>query len=99
MVVRGARNYYKMKGIALCVLSISLALTGVSGSNGGSLVLSSVSRELDLTTPLVQQKVTMVIENTGSNAVSEFKFTVDPSFASKTSFVGAKVSSNKCTPH
>ncbi len=88
-----------MKGTALYVLSLALALTGVSGSNGESLVLSSVSRELDLTTPLVQQKVTMVLENTGSTAVSQFKFTVDPSLASKTSFIGAKVSSNKCTPH
>lgn len=84
-------------GLSLCVLVVTLvAFTGgaLADNGGGNIVLSSVSREVDLTTPLVQQKVTMVIENKGSSAVTQFSYSVDPSLSSKTSYLSAKVSSN-----
>ena len=70
---------------------LALTLTGAHASNGENFVLSSVSREIDLTTSLVQQKVTMVIENQGDSAASQFTYTVDPSMGSKVSYIGAKV--------
>ena len=70
---------------------LALSLNGGHAGNGENLVLSSVSREIDLTTVLVQQKVTMVVENQGDSAVSQFTYTVDPSMGSKASYVGAKV--------
>ena len=83
-----------MKKLTLfaCVsLLLALALNGGHAGNGENLVLSSVSREIDLTTVLVQQKVTMVIENQGDSAVSQCTYTVDPSMGGKASYVGAKV--------
>lgn len=88
---------FKMeKSLRWCALLVALATLsgGVLASNGGNLVLSSVSRELDLTTPLVKQKVTMVVENRGSSAVTQFLFSIDSSLTSKVSYLGAKVSSD-----
>lgn len=59
--------------------------------NGENIVLSSVTREIDLKTPLVQQKTTMVVENQGESAFSQFVFAVDPTTASQVSYIGAKL--------
>ena len=56
------------------------------------LTLSRVTREVDLTSPLVKQKVTMALENDGPKPVSVVLFTVEPQLAGKVAYIGAQVS-------
>ena len=58
-----------------------------------NLVLSTVTREVDLRSPLVKQKVTMVVENKGSAPVNSMFYTVEPQLAAKVAYIGAQVSS------
>ena len=59
-----------------------------------TLVLSSVSREIDLTTSLVQEKVTAVLQNKGDIPVNQFVYLVDPILADRASYIGVQVSYN-----
>lgn len=61
-----------------------------------ALELVTVTREVDLTTPLVKQKVTMVVENKGSKPISILLYTVEPQLASKVSYIGAQVGERAC---
>lgn len=83
-----------------CVL-VSVALVFcvglVAGKKGPpdnrveSLELTSVTREVDLTSPLVKQKVTMVVENKANKAVSSVYYTVERQLANKLAYIGAQV--------
>lgn len=57
-----------------------------------ALELSRVSREVELNSPLVKQKVTMVIENKGSKPVNSLLYLVEPQLAEKVAYIGAHVS-------
>lgn len=56
-----------------------------------ALELATVTREVDLTSPLVKQKVTMVLENKGSKAVTVMLYTVEPQLADKVAHISAQV--------
>ncbi len=56
-----------------------------------ALELTSVTREVDLTSPLVKLKVTMVVENKASKAVSSVYYTVERQLAKKLAYIDAQV--------
>lgn len=56
-----------------------------------ALELSTVTREVDLTSPLVKQKVTMVLENKGSKAISVMLYTVESPLVDKLAYINAQV--------
>lgn len=83
-----------------CVLLVLAVLCSVGSSWGKkvppdnrveALELTSVTREVDLTSPLVKQKVTMVIENKASKAVSSVYYTLERQLAKKLAYIGAQV--------
>ncbi len=80
-------------GTIALLLSFSTAVLAGSPPDDrvASLVLSTVTREIDARTPLVKQKVTMVVENQGSKPVNFVLYTVDPTLKGKVAYVGAQV--------
>jgi hypothetical protein len=56
-----------------------------------TLELSTVTREVDLTSPLVKQKVTMVVENKGTKAVTAVLYTVEPRLVQRLGYISAQV--------
>lgn len=57
-----------------------------------ALELSRVTREVDLSSPLVKQKVIMVVENKGSKPVTSVLYTVEPQLSGKVGYINAQVS-------
>lgn len=57
-----------------------------------ALELSTVTREVDVTSPLMKQRVKMVVENKGSKPVTAVLYTVEPQLADKVAFISAQVS-------
>ena len=88
----------KMK--VLCVVSlVSLLLASVSCAAdevSRDVVLSYVSRDLDLTTHLVKERTSLTVENGGLPPLRWFLYTVDPSISSKLAYIGAQVRSEDC---
>lgn len=88
------QGWRKMERVLLSVCSV-LAVLALAQANGAAqnsnIVLSSISREIDLTTSLVKQKVTAVLLNNGAAHVDQFIFLVDSVLADKASFTSAKV--------
>lgn len=90
---------YKMElkrgvvGLVVLVLCVGVAVSGKPPPDNRveTLELSTVTREVDLTSPLVKQKVTMVVENKGSKAVSTLLYTVEPQLAQKLAYITAQV--------
>ena len=89
----------KMK-VLLCVVSLlSLLLASVSCAAdevSRDVVLSYVSRDLDLTTHLVKERTSLTVENGGKGSLRWFLYTVDPSISSKLAYIGAQVRSEDC---
>lgn len=50
-----------------------------------------MARELDLTSQLVKQKVSITLQNIGVKPVASFLYAVDPVLAEKLAYVGAQV--------
>ena len=55
------------------------------------LEFSAVTRELDLTSNLVKEKTTIVLENKDEKSVSSFLYTIPRSAADKLAYIGGKV--------
>ena len=55
------------------------------------LVLKRVARQIDLTSHLFKQEVSLTLENAGERPLSWFLYTVDTGLASKLAYVGAEV--------
>lgn len=77
--------------LVLCV-SGGVRAKGPPDNRVEALELATVTREVDLTSPLVKQKVTMVLENKGSKAVTSVLYTVEPQLEDKVAFISAQVS-------
>ena len=75
----------------LCCLGSSWGRKGPPDNRVEALELTLVTREVDLTSPLVKQKVTMVIENKASRAVSSVYYTLERQLAKKLAYIGAQV--------
>lgn len=85
--------------IGLCVVAFFSTFTLGSSKTApnnrvGNLELSTVTRNVDLTTPLVKQKIVMVVENKGPKAVTSMLYAVEPQLADKVTYIGAQVSIN-----
>lgn len=100
MAVLGPRKMEvrSVAAVLALVVCVSLAAEGKLPPDNRveNLELTSVSREVDLSSPLVKQKVTMVVENKASGAVTSVLYTVEPQLADKVAYVGAKVSEFCC---
>ena len=55
------------------------------------LELTRVTREVDLTSPLAKQKVSMVVENKGTKPVTSVLYMVEPQLTDKVAFISAQV--------
>ena len=80
--------------IVLCCLSLTWGRRSPPDNRVEALEITSVTREIDLTSPLVKQKVTMVIENKAAKAVSSVYYTVERQLAKKLAYIGAQVIKN-----
>ena len=76
------------------VLSLALASAGKLPPDNRleELTLSRVTREVDLTTPLVKEKVTFVVKNDGNKSVSYVMYTVESHLANNVAYINAQVS-------
>ena len=74
---------------ALLLASFSLAKNDVNPK----LVISEVSRKIDLSTQLTKISTSLTIENGGDSSTGFFHLTIEPSLVDKLAFVGATVSS------
>lgn len=77
--------------VALCVC-VASGGKGPPDNRVEQLELSRVTREVDLTSPLVKQKVTLAVENKGSKPVTNFLYTVESQLARKVAYISAQVS-------
>ena len=77
----------------LLVLCVTVASAGKPPRDNRveELKLAHVTREVDLTTALAKEKVTMEVENVGSKAVGYVLYTVEPALAGKVAYINALV--------
>lgn len=87
----------KMLAVMMLVVCVHLAVGGKAppDSRVETLELSRVTREVDLSSPLVKQKVTMVVENQASRPVTYVLYTVESQLSDKVAYIGAQVRVNK----
>jgi len=82
---------------ALCVVSVGL-FSVCSGKQQPpdnrveALEITRVTRDVDLTSPLAKEKVTMVVENKGKKSVAYVLYAVDPKLVKNMAFINAEVS-------
>lgn len=60
------------------------------------LVISEVSRKIDLSTQLAKVSTSLTIENGGDSATGYFHLAIEPSLVDKLAFVGVTVSISFC---
>ena len=80
----------------ICVLLLGLLATVLAATDQDrldKLEFNLVTRELDLTSALVKEKTTLVIENKDSKSISHFLFTVQRGASDKLAYIGGQVSS------
>lgn len=86
----------RVRVVALSVLLV-LCISGAVRAKGPpdnrveALELTTVMREVDLTSPLVKQKVTMMVENKESKAITVVLYTVEPQLVDKLAYINAQV--------
>lgn len=95
-VVLASLSMRKMEGsLVSLVLTLCLALASAGkqppDNRVEALELSRVTREVDLTTALAKEKVTLVIENKGNKAINYVLYTVEPQLANHVAYLGAQV--------
>jgi len=73
---------------ALLLASFTLGKDDVNSK----LVISEVSRKIDLSTQLTKVSTSLTIENGGDSATGYFHLAIEPSLVDKLAFVGATVS-------
>ena len=73
-------------------LSLAVGKKAPPDNRVEALELASVTREVDLSSPLVKQKVTMVVENKAAKAISNMYYTVERQMAGKLAYIEAQAS-------
>lgn len=77
----------------LCTLSICLLIaTALCEVPGSDLQIKNIDRSIDISSQLCKVMCKLQLENVGKTSVNSFLFSVEPSFASKVSFINAKLS-------
>ena len=91
-----AFKYAVVAGLVFLLCLVVMGKKGPADNRVEALELTSVTREIDLTSPLVKQKVTMVVENKASKSVSALYFTVERQLAKRLAFIDAQVLFLEC---
>lgn len=84
----------------LCVLVIAWCLVGATQVASAQdkridkLEFSAVTREIDLTSNLVKEKTTIVVENKDQKTISSFLYTIPRSAADKLAYIGGQVTAS-----
>jgi hypothetical protein len=79
----------------LCVVLIAWCLVAATKASQDKridkLEFSAVTREIDLTSNLVKEKTTIVVENKDQKSISWFLYTIPRSAADKLAYIGGQV--------
>ena len=87
-------------GILLVFVALlGLSLAACSGrqppdNRVEALEITRVTRDVDLTTSLAKEKVTMVVENKGKKSCTYVLYTVEPLVANNLAYISAEVSNS-----
>ena len=85
-------NSVSLRLVALAALLFASFTLGKNDVNA-KLVISEVSRKIDLSTQLTKISTSLTIENGGDSSTGFFHLAIEPSLVDKLAFVGATVSS------
>lgn len=84
-------NSVSLRLVALAALLFASFTLGKNDVNA-KLVISEVSRKIDLSTQLTKISTSLTIENGGDSSTGFFHLAIEPSLVDKLAFVGATVS-------
>ena len=88
---KGKMEYRCALVLVLCI-GVAVGVKSPPDNRVEALELSRVTREVDLSSPLVKQKVIMAVENKGSTPVTSVLYMVEPQLAGKVGYITAQVS-------
>ena len=77
--------------LAWCLVAAAQAAPSKDDKRIDKLEFSAVTREIDLTSNLVKEKTTIVVENKDQKSVSSFLYTIPRAAADKLAFIGGQV--------
>lgn len=84
-------NCFSFRLAALAALLLASCILGKDDINS-RLVISEVSRKIDLSTQLTKVSTFVTLENGGDSATGHFHLAIEPSLVDKLAFVGVTVS-------
>lgn len=84
-------NRFSLRLAAVAALLLASCTLGKDDFNS-KLVLSEVSRKIDLSTQLTKVSTSVTLENAGDSSVGHFHLAIEPSLVDKLAFVGVAVS-------
>jgi len=84
-------NRFSLRLAAVAALLLASCILGKDDFNS-KLVISEVSRKMDLSTQLAKVSTSVTLENAGDSSVGYFHLAIEPSLVDKLAFVGVTVS-------
>jgi len=84
-------NRFSLRLTAVAALLLASCTLGKDDFNS-KLVISEVSRKIDLSTQLAKVSTSVTLENAGDSSVGYFHLAIEPSLVDKLAFVGVTVS-------
>ena len=84
-------NRFSLRLAAVAALLLASCTLGKDDFNS-KLVISEVSRKIDLSTQLTKVSTSVSLENAGESSVGHFHLAIEPSLVDKLAFVGVTVS-------
>lgn len=84
-------NRFSLRLAAVAALLLASCTLGKDDFNS-KLVISEVSRKIDLSTQLAKVSTSVTLENAGDSSVGYFHLAIEPSLVDKLAFVGVTVS-------
>lgn len=85
-----------MNSFSFCIAALAALLLAscILGKDDfdSRLVISEVSRKIDLSTQLTKVSTSLTLENEGDSAVGHFHLVIEPALVDKLAFVGVTVS-------
>ena len=84
-------NCFSLRLAAIAALLLASCTLGKDDFNS-KVVISEVSRKIDLSTQLTKVSTSVTLENAGDSSTSHFHLAIEPSLVDKLAFVGVTVS-------
>lgn len=84
-------NCFSLRLAAVAALLLASCTLGKDDFNS-KLVISEVSRKIDLSTQLTKLSTSVTLENGGDSSTEHFHLSIEPSLVDKLAFVGVTVS-------